>query len=126
MHISSGIENIDLETYAPDKAGFSIVIELEIGTEGSTGADLFRFTLCDMKGVINTISRDTDYERKRFVSLNGYNMVVVKDYSYQVLLKMVDEILNSIDTSNKSWLQIARQLNRHFYWEYQDEEDSRI
>lgn len=126
IDISCGIENIDLKNWKPDKEGFALGLEIEIGTEGSDACDLFRFTLCDVKGLMNTIYLDRDYSNNGFVSLNGYNMVVIKDYSYQELVRIIDEIFNSIDTSNKSWHQVARQLNRYFYWEYQNEEDDRL
>ena len=114
-------EGIDLEKFKPKDTGFITLVELEIGIENQEGTELFRFNLCDKKGLLNFINEDTQFNNEGIVELGSYNIFVVKEYNYVLLIKRINELFEKIYADDKSWNQLAYELSEFFYWEYQNE-----
>lgn len=118
----SSDEFTSLEDYTPPDSGFAILIEIEIGLDNNNRADLFRFTLCDEKGLVRfIINNDSEYDKSGILSLKEFNIFVVKNYNYNELIARIEQILNKVYKPDKSWKEMAIELNCFFYWEYQNE-----
>ena len=119
------LEVDDLKLFNPkDNEPFSILIDIEIGIKGENGKDDFRFTLANPLGVNYLIEREIK-NSSTGISLNNFNILCLKEYSYVALLEFLSEKLNDIDT-NGSWKFIANQINEMMYWEYEREERSKL
>jgi len=99
------------------EGGFFVNIELEIGEQGKNGSEVFSFNICDEKGLLRTIWKDSEFKEKQITNLSGYNVFVMKTYDLESLLKYIEGILTSIP-ENIPWKQKGLLLSRYFYWEY--------
>ena len=99
------------------EGGFFVNIELEIGEQGKNGSEVFSFNICDEKGLLRTVWKDSEFKDKQITSLSGYNIFVMKKYDLESLLRYIEGILNSIP-EDISWKQKGLLLSRYFYWEY--------
>ncbi len=110
----------------PDN-GFMLVFELQIGTQGTVGADIFQFTLCDEKGLINCIlGHDQKYIKDGITSLKGNSLFVIKHYDIDTVIGKMKEIINDVRVEDKSWRRIGMELSRYFNWEYENETISHL
>ncbi len=116
----------DLKLFNPkDNEPFSILIDIEIGIKGEIGKDDFRFTLANSLGVNHLIEHELKENLSSGISLNNFNIICIKGYSYVGLIELLCKRLKDIDT-NGSWKFIASQINKLMYWEYEREERSRL
>jgi hypothetical protein len=99
------------------EGGFFVNIECEIGEQGKNGSEVFSFNICDEKGLLRTIWKDSEFKEKQITNLSGYNVFVMKTYDLESLLKYIEGILTSIP-ENIPWKQKGLLLSRYFYWEY--------
>jgi hypothetical protein len=109
-----GVSLMDMDL---SEGGFFVNIELEIGEQGKNGSEVFSFNICDEKGLLRTVWKDSEFKDKQITSLSGYNIFVMKKYDLESLLRYIEGILNSIP-EGISWKQKGLLLSRYFYWEY--------
>jgi hypothetical protein len=109
-----GVSLMDMDL---SEGGFFVNIELEIGEHGKNGSEVFSFNICDEKGLLRTVWKDSEFKDKQITSLSGYNIFVMKKYDLESLLRYIEGILNSIP-EDISWKQKGLLLSRYFYWEY--------
>ena len=109
-----GVSLMDMDL---SEGGFFVNIELEIGEQGKNGSEVFSFNICDEKGLLRTVWKDSEFKDKQITSLSGYNIFVMKKYDLESLLRYIECILNSIP-EDISWKQKGLLLSRYFYWEY--------
>ncbi len=109
-----GVSLMDMDL---SEGGFFVNIELEIGEQGKNGSEVFSFNICDEKGLLRTVWKDSEFKDKQITSLSGYNIFVMKKYDLESLLRYIEGILNSIP-EDISWKQKGLLLSRYFYWEY--------
>ena len=109
-----GVSLMDMDL---SEGGFFVNIELEIGEQGKNGSEVFSFNICDEKGLLRTVWKDSEFKDKQMTSLSGYNIFVMKKYDLESLLRYIEGILNSIP-EDISWKQKGLLLSRYFYWEY--------
>ena len=109
-----GVSLMDMDL---SEGGFFVNIELEIGEQGKNGSEVFSFNICDEKGLLRTVWKDSEFKDKQITSLSGYNIFVMKKYDLESLLIYIEVILNSIP-EDISWKQKGLLLSRYFYWEY--------
>jgi hypothetical protein len=109
-----GVSLMDMDL---SEGGFFVNIELEIGEQGKNGSEVFSFNICDEKGLLRTVWKDSEFKDKQITSLSGYNIFVMKKYDLESLLRYIEGILNSVP-EDISWKQKGLLLSRYFYWEY--------
>jgi hypothetical protein len=109
-----GVSLMDMDL---SEGGFFVNIECEIGEQGKNGSEVFSFNICDEKGLLRTIWKDSEFKDKQITNLSGYNVFVMKTYDLESLLKYIEGILTSIP-ENIPWKQKGLLLSRYFYWEY--------
>ena len=109
-----GVSLMDMDL---SEGGFFVNIELEIGEQCKNGSEVFSFNICDEKGLLRTVWKDSEFKDKQITSLSGYNIFVMKKYDLESLLRYIEGILNSIP-EDISWKQKGLLLSRYFYWEY--------
>ena len=109
-----GVSLMDMDL---SEGGFFVNIELEIGEQGKNCSEVFSFNICDEKGLLRTVWKDSEFKDKQITSLSGYNIFVMKKYDLESLLRYIEGILNSIP-EDISWKQKGLLLSRYFYWEY--------
>lgn len=115
-------EGIDLKYFVPEDEGFAIGIELELGLTGAEMREVFRFTLCDKSGLLKyKIENDLDYSNSGIISLNDYNLLVMKNYDYNIFISKLNLIFEESVKDQNNWKTIAKKLNKYFYWEYQND-----
>jgi len=114
----------DLETFSADDRGFVLQLELEIGFIAENGSDLFKCTVCDQAGFKNYLLRDSEeFNSLGITSLQCFNLIIVKKYDLQIIKSYLNSILIECSEARSDWSSIAKALNKHFYWEYQNEEN---
>ena len=101
--------------------GFFLLVELELGLEGGNGSELFRFNICDLKGLNNRMKNEVSLLKDHCLMLNDYNIIIMKRYSYDSLLKKLNEIFEKAVENSENWNVIAKKLKKYFYWEYENE-----
>ena len=109
-----GVSLMDMDL---SEGGFFVNIECEIGEQGKNGSEVFSFNICDEKGLLRTIWKDSEFKEKQITNLSAYNVFVMKTYDLESLLKYIEGILTSIP-ENIPWKQKGLLLSRYFYWEY--------
>ena len=105
---SSGID--DIRIWVPDDVFLSITIEIEIGTTGEDGADLFQLTVYNISSLSKLI------EQKKLVSMK--HSVVLLRYDYSMILNHIQSVLSSF--AGQNWDDATAYLSRYFSWEYED------
>jgi len=81
--------DVDLETYWPeDESCFSFPIELEIGREGITGADLFLMTVCSPGWLAN--------ENAGRTAVFGQELLIVFNYNWPMIRSHLEKRINRI------------------------------
>jgi len=100
---------IDLELeeggVPPDPERCSYAFEVEIGTKGGEGADIFSFVVITLQELLT----DTN---PRW----GRSLLIVEFFSWPLIEKKLNALLSQC--SGKDWIEVAAKLNRYLAWEY--------
>ncbi len=100
----------DLRNYAPaDPYCFSVYVEAEIGPRGERGEEVFGFTVCSPRLLV---------EHPPHKGLWFARLLVMTRWDYIVVERAINDLCRR--TEGPDWLSIARKLNCYAYWEFED------
>jgi len=103
----------EINNFWPDEVdNFCIGGDAVIGISGQEGGDIFSFTVCSPKWFAKQ-NNDKPVFVRHYIFMNEYN-----DFALKALIK---ELV--VKTSGNSWEEIALQLSRYLFWEFEDYED---
>lgn len=106
---SPDIEQV-LESYKPEKQdNFGLLLELDIGTVGQDGADIFNIMLCTPKWIIDNMKQEE--------IVLGLHYLIVFEYNYEKLYKKLVELFC---IEGKDWDEITKKLSYIGQYEFQD------
>ncbi len=108
--------NTSLIDFAPSDNGFMLNVEIGIGDENSKGAEAYSFNICDEKGLLRIIRKDSEFIEKEITALADYHLLVMKSYNYENMLQYLDGILRKIP-ENISNEEKQRMLGTYFFAE---------
>lgn len=99
-----------IKIYIPTEPdNFLLNIQAFFGPKGSKGSESFDFTLCTPKALEEKF-------RNEVVFIRHY--IIVSSFDYNKLVASFEKLANSV--SGKDWHEIATQLSRYGYWEFED------
>ncbi|MFT5832539.1 MAG: hypothetical protein ACI97N_000150 [Cognaticolwellia sp.] len=98
---------------------FYLPVDLYIHTTIDDTIHTFNCCIANEGGLIEKLIKyDRFYEKEGVLYFNHYNLLLIEDFSYEKLEKIIHHICDSIDTTDKNWKQIARELSQYFGYEY--------
>ena len=102
--------NFDLRTYVPSEPDlFGFWIEVEIGVEGQSGADLFQLFVCSPRWL--------NREVREKGAMWEYARVVIPAYDYLDLRSFVAKTVGAV--GGKDWQEVVAQLRLLARWEFE-------
>ena len=105
------ISDIDIDNYWPDEEdNFCFYLQANIGVEGRDGGDIFGFSVCTPKWILENRSKDQIFFMRDTIIVFEYDIERVKS----VIKNLCDR------TFGENWLEIAEKLKRFGYWEFED------
>lgn len=111
----ASIKSIDLIdhdnwNYCPDDVtDFCVAAEAIIGLEESEGGDIFSFEVCSPTWLERRCRGKANFIR---------HVLVVNEYEETAIKSAVNDLVRGICGEN--WAEIAKQLARHMFWEFED------
>ncbi len=105
---------IGLEDYEPpDPRSFRLNVVAEVGSDEGEGADIFTF-------VVRTPDSQTHRSMGRGPESHawGHRVLFVREWSYERLLKIVNDILSRAE--GPDWDAVAARLSPYMKWEFED------
>ena len=101
--------DLDRPNFKDPKDVFCLV-QAEIGSENSKGADIFGFIVCTPLGLAG------EMENKPIIS--GHGLLIVNEFNIQEIESYISSLCNQ--TTGKNWDEIARKLGLIGQWEFED------
>lgn len=89
----------------------NFILDMMMGIEGYSEEDNFEVWV--------TTSQSLKENSKNIDLING-KKIILEEYSWDNLTKEIDNILESC--KGEDWNDISKKLAKHFYWEYEDED----
>ena len=124
----SSMDEDQLERFNPGKDPYFLVIDLDL--KFKQGADSYRFSVCNFLGLKRSLldhpSGGAEFQKKGYVFLNDYNLLLLEDYSYEKLICAIKDKIQNINVEKDTELYMNVIMNKYFYWEYQREFLSKI
>jgi hypothetical protein len=110
---SISLAGLEINSFWPNAIDdFSVGGDAVIGITGQEGGDIFSFTVCSPKWFAKQNSEKAVFVR-HFIFMNEYDDFALKG--------LIQELVRN--TSGNSWDEIALQLSRYLFWEFEDYEE---
>lgn len=100
----------DVASWAPPTAEFAIGLRLLVGPEGEEGEESFDLTVCSPGWLEARVRNESVYDARHHL--------VVMTFDYPLLASYLKRRVEACHGS--SWNEVARQLARLAYWEFED------
>jgi hypothetical protein len=100
----------DLAAWTPPAADFAIGVRLLVGPVGAEGEESFDLTVCSPGWLAAQVRDGSIYD--------GRHHLVVENFDYALLESYLQRRVEACRGS--SWDEVARQLARLGYWEFED------
>lgn len=102
--------DLDLRTYVPENPSvFGFCLEMKIGSDSSSGADLFQVLVCTAKWL--------EAEVKESGARWHRSIVMVDAYDFHQLVALVEKTINSIE--GRDWSEVVAKLRLLADWEFE-------
>lgn len=105
---SSDVKNLD--EWRPPKASFSVVIRMLIGPNDGRGEESFDLTVCSPSWLEEQVEVTPVFDAR--------NHLVVRDFDWVLIRAYLERRVAAC--SGDEWEDIARQLSRFAFWEFED------
>ena len=103
-----------LAAYRPeDPESFCLAVGATIGPEGGEGGDLFYFSVCTAKWLVQ------EPPPKGFEFLHGY--LRLEHWDFELVLRTIRDLC--LHTEGKDWNEVATELSRYGSWEFANYKD---
>lgn len=93
----------------PDPSVVYLPVQLEIGPDNESGADLFDVIVATPRGLANVQAAPVISERA---------LVVVDEFEWASVVATLEQIVQRCEAG--TWPQCCERLMRYFRWEYED------
>ncbi|TQL02729.1 immunity 8 family protein [Cellulomonas sp. SLBN-39] len=99
-----------LEDFRPPEDAFAIPIRLQIGPAGQDGEESFDFTVCSAAWLNKQVEQMPVFDARHHLVVRDFHWAVIRRYIEGRVSRCV----------GKDWEELAQQLSRFAYWEFED------
>ncbi len=92
----------------------AITVYAEIGSRGGTGADVYKFLVCNPQWIAEQLQTKPGLWPRGYLIMNDFNA----GYIERTIQALADQFRNSANVAD-----FAERLNRFLVWEFQDMDD---
>lgn len=100
----------DLATWRPKASSWSIGIRIVAGPDEGPGDESFDLTICSVEWVEENVAKHGAFEGRHHLIVGGFQWSSIEAYVTRRVTAC----------SGSTWDEVAQQLGRFAYWEFED------
>jgi hypothetical protein len=98
---------------------FCFEVDIYICTNINDKLYNFRCSVANQEGLNSfMLKHDKQYCEEGVLIFNNYNLLLIDNFSFKKLEQVITSICKNINTVNKKWNEIAKELSHYFWYEY--------